>query len=331
MPIILGMILLGLGVAATATLTRLPEIKPFPAPHPYAISPDGRTVVGGFSPANGFRYDVGSGRLARFAPEGRAVYPNAVANGGRIVAGVAENAIVVVDGEVRDLRPMPGDAASAASAVSADGVAVVGYSQSENGAYRAVRWKGRQMGLLGKVPGYVDMHARGVARGGGVVIGGAYTPGKTVRAFLWTEMLGARLLPVPKGTNESIAEAITPDARYAAGSASSRTRTSAVRWTLAKGTVLRLADIPGADSASALAIDPAGRFAVGYAGEKAVIWDATGRAIPLQSFLAARGVPAAGWSFEQVVGIGRRGARVVITGWGSFKGKGAGFVATFAG
>ncbi|RYG69748.1 hypothetical protein EON77_14435, partial [bacterium] len=277
-------------IASTATLTKLPEVRPFPAPHPYAISADGGTVVGGFSPANGFRYDVGARRLSRFSPGGRPVYPNAVANGGRVVAGVARNAIVVVSGAVHDLRPLPGDSASVASAVSVDGLTVVGYSQSENGAFRAVRWKGGKLGLLGKVPGYADMHARAVARGGAVVVGGAYTPGKAVRGFLWTEMMGSRLLSLPKWANESVAETITPDARYAAGSASSRNRTSAVRWTLAKGTVLRLGDLPGADSASALGIDPAGKFAVGYAGEKAVIWDAAGRAIPLQSFLAARGV-----------------------------------------
>lgn len=320
--------------APSAVLVMLPEIKGLPAPHPYAISSDGGTVVGGFSPANGFRYDVGAGRLTRLSPGGRAIYPNGVTDGGRTIAGVAKNAFSLTGNAFRNLPPLPGDTASVASAISADGKAIVGYSQSEAGRFRAVRWReGRigKTGVLNAIAGYPDMHARGVSRGGAAVIGAAYDPSKAVRAFLWTELIGTRLLPIPAWAKESSAEAITPNGRVAVGSASSRSKTVAARWVVSLGKVTTLAGLPGSATGGALTVDPGGRFVAGFSEEKAVIWDPLGRVSSVQSFLAARGANVTGWSFEQVVGIGRKGNRVFLTGWGAKGGKSAGFVAAFTG
>ncbi len=322
--------MIALLAAPSAALVMIPEIKNLPAPHPYAISSDGGTVVGGFSPANGFRYEVSSGRLTRLSPGGRAVYPNAVSDRGGQIAGVAKNAFVLAGKGYRTLPPLPGDSASVASGISSDGAAIVGYSQSEKGTFRAVRWRAGRTGVLGRVTGYPDMHARSVARGGAVVVGAAYNPSKAVRAFLWTEMLGARLLPLPSWANESSAEVITPDGRYAVGSVSARSRTTGARWALGFGKVLALPNLSGAPTGGALAVDPGGKFVAGFSGEKAVIWDSAGRVFTVQSFLSSRGASVGGWSFEQVVGIGRRGRRVILTGWGARNGKGAGFVAAFS-
>ncbi len=317
-------------VASRATLVAIPPERGLPAPHPYAISPDGAVVVGGFSPANGFVYRVAPRSLAHFSPGGAEVYPNAVAAGGRAIVGVAKNAFAWTGGTLRTLAPLRADAASVASGVSADGATAVGYSQSEGGGFRAVRWRRGLATILQPLRGYPDMHARAAARGGSPVVGVAYDAAKSTRAFLWTELVGSRLLVVPHWAADSSAEAITPDGRLAVGSLSARARTAAARWDLRTGGISVLPPLPGATTAVALAVDPAGRYVAGFSGERAAVWNSAAAVQGLGAFLAAHRANVAGWTFEQVVGIGRTGRTVVLTGWGAKNGKSLGFVATFA-
>ena len=318
--------------APRATLVAIPIVKGIPPPHPYAISPDGAVVVGGFSPAEGFTYRVASRSLVRFAPNGAHVYPNAVADRGKAIVGVAKGAFLYIAGErggLRTLAALPHDVASVASGLSADGGTAVGYSQSPGGGFRAVRWRAGETRALQLIEGYPDMHARAVSRGGARVVGAAYTSERAIRAFRWTEFVGSGLLTIPDWASDSAAEAMTPDGRLAVGSISSRRQTLAARWDVAADRITTLPLLPGASTGSGLAIDPDGRWVGGFSGERACLWDAAGRALPLQSFLKARRADVAGWSFEQIVGLGRSGRKLVLTGWGARNGKSLGFVAAF--
>lgn len=88
---------------------------------------------------------------------------------------------------ITDLGTLPGGIWSEARGVSADGLVVVGGSNTPVAFWRAFRWTGGVMTDLGTLPGWTDSVAYGVSADGLVVVGRAQTAlAMTGRAFRWT-------------------------------------------------------------------------------------------------------------------------------------------------
>lgn len=158
---------------------------------------------------------------------------------------------------------------SFATAVSADGGAVAGYSTSSDGQ-QAFRWtQATGMVGLGYLPGAISKSstATGVSADGTVVVGyGKSTnPGPTTEAFRWTQASGiVRLGYLPGGsTGSSSARAVSVDGAVVVGYSSSSNGTQAFRWTQATGMV-GLGYLPGATLSSATCLSTDGSVVAGY-------------------------------------------------------------------
>lgn len=160
----------------------------FDVDYAYAVSADGRSVVGTYSPYNEDRT-----RAFRWNEQ----------NGKRLIPGV-----------VPGLDAWPSD-------LSADGDVVVGYSQSAVG-WEAFRWTpegGTQgLGWLNPDPGAFNprySRAYAVSADGSVVVGGSKDR-FTEEAFVWTAEAGMRPLDTPRARSSS-ALGVSNDGRRIVG------------------------------------------------------------------------------------------------------------------
>jgi uncharacterized membrane protein len=231
---------------------------------------------------------------------------------------------------------------------------VVGRS---GGAYRWQR--GATVQRLGKA---VDAFAYGVNNDGSVVVGQVQTK-KGLDGFVWESKNGftivpncplmavspdghsacgiqtvkggvqavdwhdglAQPLPVPAGTSDSSAFAISQDGQRIVGAITIANATTGCIW---ENETYRLLSNLGSMDTTARCITYDGSFIGGYVGDEAAIWTADGKGQKLSNFLTRAGVGVKGWNFESVTGIARTGRNLYITGWAHYLGKEAGFWAT---
>ena len=149
----------------------------------------------------------------------------------------------------RGLGDLPGGSfSSVATAVSADGKTVAGYSAGTNG-YEAVRWTG-PTGLtgLGDLPGGTfASFANGISADGTTIVGNSQSTDGD-QAFRWTEATGMiGLGDLPGSSFFSFAAGVSSNGNVVVGhsaSALSGTRYEAFRWTPATD-MAGLGDLPG--------------------------------------------------------------------------------------
>jgi probable HAF family extracellular repeat protein len=146
---------------------------------------------------------------------------------------------------------------NSAAAVSADGVFVVGSSDTASGQ-RAFRWSaGTGLQNLGTLPGGMDSAARAVSADGSVVVGVAGTASGE-HAFRWSEVTGMQDLGVVPAGMESVATRVSADGTVVVGQSNLTSQNySAFRWTGAGGMV-----VLGPGFATGLSSD--GSVVVGY-------------------------------------------------------------------
>ena len=143
-----------------------------------------------------------------------------------------------------------GSFSSTALGISADGLVVVGNSDSANGQ-EAFRWtlSGGMVGL-GDLPGGIfRSDARGISADGSVISGTGYSPNGD-EAFRWTQsggMVGLGFLPGGNGSESArIYGGVSADGSVVVGNADSANCQEAFRWTESDGMV-GLGDLPGGD------------------------------------------------------------------------------------
>ena len=172
-----------------------------PVTEAFDVSRDGSVVVGYYDSGQGrdaFRWTTASGFEFLRSPMFGAVAARAVSADGSAIAGSAasgdpiEQAFIWTrtDG-MRHLGVLPGMTHSIGTAISDDGIAVIGYSYNTNTqVVEAFRWSVAEgMRGLGYPVGGGQRHgmAFGASADGSVIVGQA-----DAGAFLWTDNIGAR-------------------------------------------------------------------------------------------------------------------------------------------
>ncbi len=206
------------------------------------------------------------------------------------------------------LGVLPGDSASAATGISADGEVVVGISTGASG-FRAFRWTGA--GGMEALPVDPDTTASVSADGTGVA--GSSIAGAA--AYLWNEGLGATPLgDLPGGTTETRVAGLSADGSVVFGRSRSASGEEAFRFTRAGG-IVGLGDLPGgafASRALASTVDGATIFGSSQTGastaeREAFVWsEGTGMRRVLV-VLAGHGLPVAGWTLYDVTAVSSDG------------------------
>jgi probable HAF family extracellular repeat protein len=250
----------------------------------YAISPDGRYIVGqGYNAATGrdeaFLLDtqgigVEEGLIWLGTLGGSVSVAHGVSADGSVVVGGAEDA----EGQLRafrwtaargmqDLGTLGGDS-SRALGVSADGSVVVGWAENAAGQYRAFRWTAAAgMQDLGTLGGDRSV-AYGVSADGSVVVGGVEDVEGQRRAFRWTAAGGMQDLGT-LGGDSSWAWGVSADGSVVVGWAENAAgQDRAFRWTAAGGMEdlnLTYAHLltNGSMFGAAFAMSPDGRYIAG--------------------------------------------------------------------
>lgn len=168
-----------------------------------------------------------------------------------------------------------GDVYSAATAVSRNGLFVVGCSHSAVGQEAFLWWPSNGMVPLGDLPGGgVASCAYGVADDGRTIVGEATNQSGTA-AFRWTLSLGMRqIVSLPTGKPPRAAFGVSTDGTVVVGETGLGGQ--AFRWTAGTGVVM-LGDLPGGESSStARGLSSDGRVVVGSGnsplGVEAVRW-----------------------------------------------------------
>ncbi len=301
---------------SNSRVTMIPRIQGLPAPHPLAISADGKTVVGQFAPGNPFMWRGGS--TVQFHPSSDPnildQFAQGVSANGTVIVGKAGGAYVWT--KSKGLR-MIGDSSTYAYAISENGRAVACQVEGKN----------ERKGFLWSASGSVNLNlfAPTCISGDGKVAAGIRIDHGVVKAFHFHHKISEEL-PLPKEFTDSAAFATNCDGSRIVGNAFNTTGTFAVLWNHGKFVKL---DNLAQQEAVAKSITRDGTYIGGYAGSEAVIWKPDGRALSLEMLLKHSGTNTSGWKFESINGISRVGKSVFLAGWGQFKGKDAGYYARF--
>jgi len=132
---------------------------------------------------------------------------------------------------------LPGDVSSQASAVSADGLVVVGISTSVSGKAQAIRWSASQ-GLtgLGFMAGGTSSNARAVSADGSVIVGDGDAKDAGMAVFRWQATTGATQLKALSDSSLCAAAGVSGDGKVVVGTCLT-IGNSAFRWTEVTGMV----------------------------------------------------------------------------------------------
>lgn len=301
---------------SNARLVQLPKIEGLPAPHPLAISADGKNVVGQFAPGNPFLWRGGA--IIRFRPSSNPnvldQYAEAASYDGKTIVGRAGGAYVWTRGKGMKLI---GDESTFAYGVSEKGTEVVCQVDGKDGI-RGFLWT-----PTGKVN--FDSFSPICISGDGKVVAGIRTEHGSVRAYEFKNQV-AQELPFPDEFTDSSAFAANKDGSIIVGSVTNDKRTSAAFWKHSK--FFKLMDL-GQTTALATCVARDGSLIGGYLGTEAALWSADGKVNYLEIILRTSGANTTGWKFESVDGIAKVGKTVYVTGWAHYKGNEAGFWASF--
>ncbi len=318
-----------LGSGRGGSLTAIPRSGGLPAPHPYAISPDGGTVVGHFAPGNPFIYRAGG--ITRFRPSNAVddFYAQAVSVGGSVIVGRAGRAYAFARGKLTLFPPLREVEDSFAYGVSDDGSVVTGYAEGEEET-RAFIWSpGQSPKFLPPIDLYERLMPTGIDSKGRTVCGIA-TDGVETMPFAGT-LSKTSLLKLPNGMKEGAANAIDASGNLVVGLAHNGKETRAVAWI--KKLPKLLPNPEGTKPSEAVLAKSVSRdesLVGGSVGEKAMVWLKTAKGYQgtlLVTWLQASGISIAGWSLESVTSVAATRSEWFITGFGHFRGREAGFVA----
>ena len=298
-----------------ARVTQLPSYPATPQPHPYALSGDGRVVVGQFAPGNAFVWR--GSEISKFKPSPDQsvldVYVQSTSQDGSIVVGKAKEAYRYSKaGGFQLLGKLEGDIDSFAYDVNSDGSIVVGYSQAETFSRAFVWRKGVGMSEIPTPAENTSSIALAVSANGKVACG-ISSADSSVRAFR-TNFENSALLPIGRTFTDSAANDVCGDGSIIVGSVSGEDSSRAVFWK--SGQIYFLSNL-GRKTAVAKCVSADGAYIGGYCGDSAVLWH-NKNVIRLDSI-------ARGWTFESVNGIAHVGKRVIVTGWGNRGGKDVGY------
>lgn len=195
-------------------------------------------------------------------------------------------------------------AGSESRASSANGIVVVGTSESSSGIDLAFRWDGFETDPVGTLPGGNESVGLDVSSDGSVVVGYATISNGLFEAFRWTEQEGIQSLGVlNSGEGWSEAWAASADGSVIVGRSSSPHGISeAFCWR--DGHMAGLGDLPGGNfSSSAFDVSADGSVIVGEGessnGDEAFIWSDNNGMEPLliggrYEYSTARAVSADG-------------------------------------
>lgn len=294
----------------------IPKVKGQPAPHPYAISADGKTVVGQFAP--GLPFTWRGSETATFRPSTNLnvldQYAQSVSKDGKIIVGKAAGAYIWVKG--LGMKQI-GGSSTFAYGVSEDGSVVA--CQDESGKKR--------MGYIWRENGVIDIDTFSPTciSGDGKVAAGIRSDHGSVRAFSFHDQV-AEELPLPDELTDSTAFGVNRDGTVIIGEAFNSSGTFAAAWL--KGKFIKLDNL-NHQQAVAKSVTRDGQFIGGYAGNEAVVWSIDGKARYLEMIFKQAKARSSGWKFESVNGIARVGAKVFVTGWGNYNGKDCGYYGSF--
>ena len=307
--------ILALLLLKAVRVTQLPGYPGTPQPHPYALSGDGRVVIGQFAPGNAFIWR--GSEISKFKPSSDQsvldIYAQATNQDGTVIVGKAKNAYRYSKASgFHSLGQLEGDIDSFAYDVNGNGNVIVGYSQAQT-YNRAFVWeKGEGMTEIPTPDEYTSSIALAVSHDGKAACG-ITTTGATARAFR-TNFRVSELLPIGKMYTDSVANDLTGDGSVVVGAVSGNDSSSAVYWRA--GQIYTLPNL-GRKTAVAKCVTADGLYIGGYCGETAVIWH--GKEVTrLDS-------GSTGWKFESINGIAHVGNKIVVTGWGNRGGKDVGY------
>lgn len=294
----------------------IPRVTGLPSPHPYAISADGKTVVGQFAPGMPFTWRGGD--TLSFRPSSNATildqYAQGVSANGKVIVGKAGGAYVWSKGKGTKTI---GNGSTFAYGVNEDGTAVA--CQVEGSKDRK--------GFIWRENGVINLEtfAPTCLSGDGKVAAGIRADLGSVRAFYFHDQV-AETLPIPEEFSDSTAYAVNRDGSVIVGSAFSPKGTFAAKWS--QGKFVKLDNLAQQETV-AKAVTRDGKYIGGYAGSEAVVWSPDGKANYVEMILRHSGAKTSGWKFESVNGIARVGDKIYITGWGHVNGRDAGYYASF--
>lgn len=180
---------------------------------------------------------------------------------------------------------LAGDVSSQASAVSADGLVVVGNSQSVSGKAQAFRWTRLDaMKGLGLLASGSFSKAHAVSADGSIVVGEGDSQAAASTVFRWNQVNGMVALKALANSTLCVGAGVSGDGNVVIGTCLT-TGSTAFRWTENSG-MMALTQFGGGSnrSSSALAISGDATAVVG-AGHPvltgAVVWNLAGEAILL--------------------------------------------------
>ncbi len=227
------------------------------------------------------------------------------------------------------LNDLPGGAfSSSATAVSANGAVVAGFSSTNLAGGEAFLWQDSvgmaALGVISSGPVTPGSAANGISGDGVTVVGRASSANSSNIAFRWTPlgMVGLGVISSSASGDSSVAYATSDDGAVVVGRSSSALGTQAFRWTAGTGMV-GLGDLTGGSfSSDARAISGNGMVVVGFSmgasGQEAFRWtpptgmvglgDLDGGAASSQAF----GISADG---SVVVGQGTSGSGLEAFRW----------------
>lgn len=228
------------------------------------------------------------------------------------------------------LGALPGSNESKASAISGDGLVIVGESRTAGGQTHACRWTStsgtQDLGTL--LDGTLSF-AGGVSVDGRVVVGTSVSA-TSAQAFRWTDDTGMEELGFLPGGNDSWARDASEDGAIIVGLARTESGSlHAMRWTVAEG-MESLGVLPGGSGSDAAAVSANGQIIVGDStlpvGVRAFLWTRESGMVDLNSYLPTFGIDLNGWTLRSASGISPDGRH--ITGQGSHNGRDEAWIAT---
>lgn len=341
------------GFAATTKFQGLGNLgdPSFPRSWAYAVSADGKVVVGassseiGKSHIEAFRWTEQNGMVGLGYLPVQMLRGDSRAYGtskdGKIIVGASlkwiarqsqdiRRGILWEKNELTDLGTL-GDSdvpSSEALGISEDGSVIVGAvlritSNPPGGPHpEAIMWKNKTPTGLGQLPGGFASKAYAVSANGYVVVGRAET-NKGVEAFRWENNVMSGLGDLPGGVFESEARGLSCDGKVIVGYSRSQNGGEAFRWE--SGQMVPLGDLPGGQFWSvAHGVSADGKFVVGHgntaSGVEAFIWDSWRGMRNLKDVLIndySLGATLSGWVLESAQAITTVAGSLIVVGIGT--------------